>query len=467
MKKIPTRFWIAVMVFFSTYINYTTRVNMSMSIVSMTKGKTKKTPECIILKQKEQGTHEDNPEDATQKPLPDYGERYDWDEHVQAQILGSYFWGYIVTSLPGGAASEWWGPRKVIFWTVLLTAIFNVSSVFAAWYHFALLIGCRFLVGLMAGFVYPALQVLIAKWAPPAEKGKFMACMMGNTLSTCITWPLVGSVTTAFGWDWGFYSISIQLVAFCAIFWFVAADSPDDHKFISEAEVAFIKEAQAGSVTKKKHRAPYAQILKNGPFWVLLLLHSCNLWGLYVQLQSVPKFMNEVVGFNMRDSGFLVALPHLSRLVFSFLYGYIGDWLNNKKVLSRKAVRKTFCVFSHIIPGILMASICLVGCNYIAIVALLVFSIAINGAVVLTTLSNPHDLAPNFVGSIFGINNLIGGMSGFIVPAITAVLVAEHNGTKEWGYTFILGGSVYIFGGVVFILFGSVEEQSWNRIADQ
>lgn len=44
--KIPIRFWIACMVFFTTYINYTARVNMSISIVSMTTAKNKTIAEC-------------------------------------------------------------------------------------------------------------------------------------------------------------------------------------------------------------------------------------------------------------------------------------------------------------------------------------------------------------------------------------------------------------------------------------
>lgn len=51
LPKIPIRFWIAVMVFASTYINYTTRSNMSISITSMISGskdknKTVSIPEC-------------------------------------------------------------------------------------------------------------------------------------------------------------------------------------------------------------------------------------------------------------------------------------------------------------------------------------------------------------------------------------------------------------------------------------
>lgn len=65
-KKIPFRAWIAVMVFLTTYINYTTRVNMSISIVSMTGGKQKPTPQCLL-----EDTSANISIDATKKPLVD------------------------------------------------------------------------------------------------------------------------------------------------------------------------------------------------------------------------------------------------------------------------------------------------------------------------------------------------------------------------------------------------------------
>lgn len=101
------------------------------------------------------------------------------------------------------------------------------------------------------GLVYPALQTLIAKWAPPSEKGKFVSCLMGNTLGTCLTWPLVGSATMAWGWAWGFHMISLQHVVFCLIFFFVASDSPYKSKFVTEEELKYISEAQGKSVSKK------------------------------------------------------------------------------------------------------------------------------------------------------------------------------------------------------------------------
>lgn len=60
------------MVFFSTYINYTTRVNMSIAIVSMTGGKETKEAECLTsdMSTKQPETIGENIT-TTKMPLPD------------------------------------------------------------------------------------------------------------------------------------------------------------------------------------------------------------------------------------------------------------------------------------------------------------------------------------------------------------------------------------------------------------
>ncbi|VEN43806.1 unnamed protein product [Callosobruchus maculatus] len=470
-EKVPIRAWIALMVFMTTYVNYAMRANMSIAIVSMVKAQKGRTiAECkqreIDATQMPEDSTTSNPNistTTTAKPeLPDYGPRYDWDQHTQSLILGSYFWGYIVSSLPGGIIAERYGPFAVLFWTHLISAVVNSASQFAAWIHFSLLMLCRIVMGVMAGLCYPALQCLIARWAPPAEKGKFVSCLMGNTLGTCVTWPLVGAVTQMVGWGWGFHVVSIQVLVYCIIFFFVCANSPEDHKWITEEEKEYIKTAQAGNVSKKRATPPYKQMFLSGPFWMLAILHFGNLWGLYLQLTNAPKYIAEVVGFNLRDSGGLAAMPHLVRLFLGLAYGNIGD-LCKKKGLSSKFVRKFFTLFSHIIPGILLIGIPFAECQAIIVVALLIVSMGVNGAAVLTNLQNPQDLAPNFAGSIFGIISFIGGTTGFIVPAITGAFINNGNTIANWRWAWIIGGGMYILCGGTFILFGSTEQQEWNK----
>ncbi|CAH2000612.1 unnamed protein product [Acanthoscelides obtectus] len=394
-KKVPIRVWIGLMVFLTTYVNYTMRSNMSIAIVSMvTAQKGRVFPECK-------------------------------EREMEA------------TRLPGLTTTMQSNDTNITITTTERPELPN-------------------------GLCYPALQCLIARWAPPSEKGKFVSCLMGNTLGTCITWPLVGAVTQAVGWGWGFHVISAQVLVYCVIFYFVAANSPEDHKWITEEEKNYIKESQGGNVSKKRATPPYKKMFTSMPFWILNILHFGNLWGLYLQITNAPKYIAEVVGFNLRDSGGLAAMPHLTRMFMGLAYGNIGDFCK-KKGLPTKFIRKFFVIFSHIIPGILLIGIPFVECQPTIVVALLITSMGVNGAAVLTNLQNPQDLAPNFAGSIFGIISFIGGTTGFIVPAITGAFINHGNTIANWTWAWIIGGCMYIGSGLIFILFGSTKQQEWNK----
>lgn len=60
-------------------------------------------------------------------------------------MLGSYFWGYLVTSLPGGMLAESLGGRNVVGYTMALSAVITALTPIAAdisyWCVFAIRIG--------------------------------------------------------------------------------------------------------------------------------------------------------------------------------------------------------------------------------------------------------------------------------------------------------------------------------------
>lgn len=273
-----------------------------------------------------------------------YGERYSWTDHQVSNLLGAYFWGYLFSTLIGGFLADRFGPSTVILYTMFATCLTTLFAPLGASAHFLYIYVLRFLTGAFAGPLYPALQCLMSLWAPPNEKGKFMSAMMGGNFGTMITWPLVGLIIEAMGWVWGFY-IPALLTAFASFFWWYnVSDKPSTHPRITEAEKKYIEDSFHGTVNGKKGNPPFLQLAKSLPFWSLLLLHYGSLWGMYFLLTAAPKFMNEVLGFNLREAGFLAALPYLMRMVCAFIFGSIGDAIMKTGRFSVTTIRKSFCV---------------------------------------------------------------------------------------------------------------------------
>lgn len=95
---------------------------------------------------------------------------------------------------------------------------------------------------------------MISRWAPPAEKGKFVAALMGNTLGTVITWPLLGAVIRSIGWVWAFIIPAVITTIWAVIWFFTVSDSPSDHWWITDEERDYITSSFGESVKKVKVR---------------------------------------------------------------------------------------------------------------------------------------------------------------------------------------------------------------------
>lgn len=201
-------------------------------------------------------------------------------------------------------------------------------------------------MSLPQGPIYPSLHYLIAHWAPPDEKGKFIASLMGNACGTILTWPLVSVLIETFNWSLGFY-VPAGITFVTALVWFyLVADSPANHPRIDLKESQYIQQSLAGGLVKQKRVfPPITSLITSLPFWSLAFLHYGNLWGLFFLLSAAPKYMSEVLKFNLSKTGVLSAMPYLARMLFGFLFGAIGDGLLKRNILSKTMIRKSFCLF--------------------------------------------------------------------------------------------------------------------------
>ncbi|XP_055695674.1 sialin-like [Lutzomyia longipalpis] len=436
LGKFPVRLNVGVMLFLTTMINYMLRVNFSILYLAMVN---------------------------TTADASDYGPRYDWNKSEQGLLLGAYFWGYLISAIPGALLAERYGGKTITTIIHLLSTILTALGPLLAGCGFVPMYMCRLLTGLFAGPQYPALHNLIAKWAPPEEKGKFIAALLGGTFGTVVTWPLMGVVIENLGWKFGFY-IPAFLNGVIGIMWyFIVSNDPQSHTWISQPEKEFIEKSLGSAVSKEKPPTPFIKILTSVPYIALICLHFGNLWGMFFLMTATPKFMNETLNFNLGKAGILAALPYLGRLIFGLIFGSVGDVVRKREMLSITAMRKSFTIFSHILPGIFLASLCFVEHPY-ACVAIITISLAFNGSSCLTNLQNSHDLAPNFAGLLYGIMNAIGTSAGFVSPIVVAYFTEDGNEMSNWCKIFIIGAVFYITPALIFMIFGSGNIQPWNEV---
>ncbi|XP_053989030.1 sialin-like [Hylaeus volcanicus] len=461
-ERIPRRGVLGAMMFLACMFSYMIRTNLSITIVAMVNATSKdggSGPACSVV-----------PLNSTENRttiVNDYGERYEWNQHIQGLLLSAYFYGTLPASVPAGLLAEKYGGSTVVAFATLVPAALNILMPWAAHLHYGVVFLLRFLMGFFGAAVYPALHAMIARWVPPSEKGMFIWTMQGGPFGTVVTFALCGQIISAYGWSTAYYVTSGLILIFYVLWIYLIYDTPDNHPGITEREKTYIKEQIGTTVSKQKVKLPVKDVVTSVPFLALLWAHFANMWGIYFIATNGPKYTLEVLGFNMKSGGFITGLPYIARLGAGVVFAAAGDYVRRKNILTLGWIRKIFMLFSHIGPAVALIIMTYAGCDATVAMVMLIVALTFNGAACQTSLQNHQDLAPNYAGSLYGIMNTFGSFPGFIIPPIIGALTNERNGIEEWRIMFWISAAVFISATVLFWLFGSAEIQPWNDLNQQ
>lgn len=76
---------------------------------------------------------------------------FNWNEQEKQLILGSFFWGYILTELPGGRLAELVGGHRVFGHSMLWASVLTLLTPFAANLGLTSMVILRAVLGFMLG----------------------------------------------------------------------------------------------------------------------------------------------------------------------------------------------------------------------------------------------------------------------------------------------------------------------------
>ncbi|KAL6426671.1 hypothetical protein ACFW04_009210 [Cataglyphis niger] len=105
-----------------------------------------------------------------------------------------------------------------------------------------------------------------------------------------------------------------------------------------------------------------------------------------------------------------------------------------------------------------------IGCNRIGAVLLMTIGVACIGGMYCGFLANHIDIAPNFAGSLVAMTNFIATIPGFVVPVFVGQLTHGNQTIEAWRIVFLVTIILYVIEILVYTIFGSGNEQPWNKI---
>jgi ACS family sodium-dependent inorganic phosphate cotransporter len=236
---------------------------------------------------------------------------YNWNKEEKNDILGYFFWGFLLTQVPGGRLSEMYGTRIVIGVGLFCAALVTILIPVACHLHYYWVLFARFALGLALGVQWPAIPPMAAKWVSPSDTSKFMSHMVASALGAALTYPVCGYLIAFLGWPSVFY-ISGGITLLWTMAWFyLVYDSPEQHSRISREEKELLKDARIVNCAAKKSKTPWIKILNSAPVWAFVVGNVIFAFTTYLALYQVPGFISQVLHLNIKQNGWLSSLPHL------------------------------------------------------------------------------------------------------------------------------------------------------------
>uniref|UniRef100_UPI000D3B27D5 MFS transporter n=1 Tax=unclassified Variovorax TaxID=663243 RepID=UPI000D3B27D5 len=423
-----TRYWVLLMIFIVTTVNYADRATLSITGPVMRK-------------------------------------EFGFDTVQMGYIFSAFSWAYVLAQLPGGWLLDRFGARRVyaasiFFWSVFTLAQASVGVMTSAATAVATLFVMRFMVGLAEAPAFPANAKVVASWFPTQERGTASAIFNAAQYFAAVVFtPLMAALTHWFGWHWVYLSMGVFGVLLAGVWWKLVY-SPAKHPHVNRAELDHI-EAGGGLIHMGERGGPASAALPRGQtaFYVRQLLTNRMLLGIYLGQFSInvltyffltwfPVYLVQERHMSILQAGFMVSLPAICGFVGGVLGGVVSDWML-RHGFSLTAARKT-----PIVVGMLM-SVSMILCNYVSADWMIVGLMALAffgkgfGAFGWAVMA---DVAPKEViglaGSIF---NTFGAVAGIVTPIVIGYILAA-TGSFAGALVFVgLNALVTVFAYLVVV----------------
>uniref|UniRef100_H1A130 Solute carrier family 17 member 8 n=1 Tax=Taeniopygia guttata TaxID=59729 RepID=H1A130_TAEGU len=441
---LPKRYIIAIMSGLGFCISFGIRCNLGVAIVEMVNNNT------VYVDGK--------PELRTAQ--------FNWDPETVGLIHGSFFWGYIVTQIPGGFISNKLAANRVFGAAIFLTSTLNMIIPSAARVHY----GCVMFVRILQDLVLERVRSLSIRVSDQytvllAAHFEFIILHYTNMFlrsyaGAVVAMPLAGVLVQYIGWSSVFYIYGMFGIVWY-VFWLLHAyESPAAHPTITNEEKIYIETSIGeGASLANKFSTPWRRFFTSMPVYAIIVANFCRSWTFYLLLISQPAYFEEVFGFAISKVGLLSAVPHMVMTIIVPIGGQLADFLRSRKILTTTTVRKVMNCGGF---GMEATLLLVVGYSHTKGVAIsfLVLAVGFSGFAISGFNVNHLDIAPRYASILMGISNGVGTLSGMVCPLIVGAMT-KHKTREEWQNVFLIAALVHYSGVIFYAIFASGEKQEW------
>ncbi|XP_058084284.1 ascorbate transporter, chloroplastic-like [Magnolia sinica] len=376
---------------------------------------------------------------------------FNWSPATVGLIQSSFFWGYLLTQIVGGIWADRIGGKLVLGFGVVWWSIATILTPIAAKIGLPFLLVMRAFMGIGEGVAMPAMNNVISRWIPVSERSRSLSLVYSGMYLGSVTGLAFSPVLIhKFGWPSVFYAFGSLGSVWFAIWLRKAYSSPQEDPELRAEEKNLIL---GGSVSKEPVSSiPWRLILSKAPVWALIISHFCHNWGTFILLTWMPTYYNQVLKFNLTESGLFCVLPWLTMAVFANIGGWIADTLVSKG-LSITTVRKIMQSIGFLGPAFFLTQLSNVRTPALAVLCM-ACSQGMDAFSQSGLYSNHQDIGPRYAGVLLGLSNTAGVLAGVFGTAATGYILQKGS----WDSVFKVAVALYLVGTLVWNVFSTGEK---------
>ncbi|XP_070680859.1 ascorbate transporter, chloroplastic-like isoform X4 [Malus domestica] len=351
----------------------------------------------------------------------------------------------------GGILADKIGGKRVLGFGVIWWSVATILTPIAAKISLPFLLIMRAFMGIGEGVAMPAMNNILSKWIPVSERSRALSLVYTGMYLGSVTGLAVSPILIQkFKWPSVFYSFGSLGSIWLALWLNKAYSTPKEDPELSAEEKELI---MGGNISKEPVKViPWKLILSKPPVWALIVCHFCHNWGTFILLTWMPTYYNQVLKFNLTESGLLCVLPWLTMAIFANIGGWIADTLVSKG-FSVTTVRKIMQSIGFLGPAFFLTLLSRVKTPAMAVLCM-ACSQGSDAFSQSGLYSNHQDIGPRYAGVLLGLSNTAGVLAGVFGTAATGYILQRGS----WDDVFKVSVVLYIMGTLIWNLFSTGEK---------
>ncbi|KAI0527052.1 hypothetical protein KFK09_002648 [Dendrobium nobile] len=383
------------------------------------------------------------------------------NQSSKGMILSTFYYGYVLSQIPGGWAAQSLGGRRILLLSFLLWSS-TCALVPLDPNRINILVVARLLVGIAQGFIFPSIHTVLAQWVPPHERSRSVSLTTsGMYLGAAAGMLLLPGLVKHQG-PQSVFLVEAALGISWSILWFKFASDPPHSDHLKPTGLPLTKSKDKGSLLNPA-KVPWKKMIFSMPVWAIVVNNFTFHYALYVLMNWLPTYFELGLQLSLQEMGSSKMLPYLNMFLFSNIGGVIADRLITRRILSVAWTRKFLNTIGFLISALALLILPLfktsAGTVLCSSVSLGFLALGRAGFAV-----NHLDIAPRHAGIVMGVSNTAGTLAGIIGVGLTGRILEIAKATdvdlsspKSWKPVFFVPGYLCIFSSLIFLIFSGGE----------